>query len=1120
MATIQFHIYTDGIPGHSNFTLTDNDGNSITYGFNLRPSWYNPNESPVEGWGGLFDESEMLDVDPITGLPKRPHIDSSVIEISQAEFDAKMAIIDNLLHQTQQGAPLDYDSISNPNDPGDGRNCTEFNNDIFNEGRDIPGKFGDYFSTDDLVDGYNGRPVIPNIANNYLSPESQDGFLQGLGDKFRDNFIEFGEKYVGMLADAIDGPIQSLSDAIEGCLDGIFSPSDQADSDGGGDGTYRIVYYDPLTLDLDGDGLETVSALNGSGVLFDGNSDGIRTTSGWIKGDDGLLVRDINNNGAIDSGAELFGDSTALTNGGTAKNGFAALTDLDSNLDGKVDAQDTAFNELKVWRDLNQDGQSQAEELFTLDAVGVESLDTGYVNISGASTNLEGGYYREIGTFTRTDGTTGSMADINLMEDTFRSEYVDSIEIPPELQNLPDIQGMGRLRDLREAAAMSPALADILTNYVAAETRMEKKALLDGLLLEWAKTDPQYTEAPVQDWQYFVNWTYSNTSTNVIRLRRGESVPGYIAADGYDQPMLDQETLYRVRIIDAITGQAPTTFLDSVFKNEKTAYNNAYEDISDTIYNSLSRQTHLKLYFDAIDLTIDANGIGFDFTQVQQMLDSAYALNPDDAIADLTELIQNISPDLREAYWQESVPTLRTWAEATQDGITAETSALLDDLGIIVSSGEIMGTAKDNIIFSQDADDLVYGIDGDDTIYTGNGNDTVYGDNGNDSIYGEAGDDILNGGDGNDLLDGGTGADTMTGGKGDDTYIVDDAGDVVVEDLNEGLDTVQSSVSHTLSDNVENLVLTGSAAIDGTGNALANTITGNDADNVINSGNGGDSVSGGAGNDTITTGSGEDVVTGDAGDDTIITGSGNDIITGGIGNDHLEGWYGDDTYVFNIGDGSDTIYDGQFTKGHGYNTYVHNGYWGGNDTLKFGVGITASDLLVTQTATDMVIGIKDPNNPTATIDQLTDKITIEDFKNYGNRIENFEFADGTVLDIAQFTNLTGTAGDDTINYWHNTHDGVIDGGDGNDTINAIDANDILNGGGGADTINAGQGNNTVDGGDGNDVITTGNGVDIVSGGSGDDTIITNSGNDTLSGGTGNDHLEGWYGDDTYVFNIG
>ena len=120
-------------------------------------------------------------------------------------------------------------------------------------------------------------------------------------------------------------------------------------------------YSDPLALDLDGDGIETVGVGDWQNtVLFDHDGNGVREGTGWLSGDDGWLVRDLNANGTIDTGAELFGDNTILGNGTTAAEGFSALADLDSNADGVIDASDAAFGELQVWQDRNQDGFSQA----------------------------------------------------------------------------------------------------------------------------------------------------------------------------------------------------------------------------------------------------------------------------------------------------------------------------------------------------------------------------------------------------------------------------------------------------------------------------------------------------------------------------------------------------------------------------------------------------------------------------------------------------------------------------------------------------------------------------------------------------------------------------------------
>ena len=110
----------------------------------------------------------------------------------------------------------------------------------------------------------------------------------------------------------------------------------------------------PLAIDLDGDGIETISVDNG--VYFDHDGNGFAEKTGWIGSDDALLVRDINENGQIDNGSELFGNQTILSNGEKAANGFEALADLDSNHDGVFDGDDEAFGEIKVWQDFNQNG--------------------------------------------------------------------------------------------------------------------------------------------------------------------------------------------------------------------------------------------------------------------------------------------------------------------------------------------------------------------------------------------------------------------------------------------------------------------------------------------------------------------------------------------------------------------------------------------------------------------------------------------------------------------------------------------------------------------------------------------------------------------------------------------
>src|SRR4029453_18768391 len=112
-------------------------------------------------------------------------------------------------------------------------------------------------------------------------------------------------------------------------------------------------------------------------------------------------------------------------------------------------------------------------------------------------------------------------------------------------------------------------------------------------------------------------------------------------------------------------------------------------------------------------------------------------------------------------------------------------------------------------------------------------NNLIPGNDGNNLLMGLAGNDALTDDAGNDTLNGGVGADTMAGGLGNDTYVVDNPLDLVMEDAMEGTDTLLSSITHTLAVNDENLTLTGTAAINGTGNGLDNVIAGNIGANLL-----------------------------------------------------------------------------------------------------------------------------------------------------------------------------------------------------------------------------------------------------------------------------------------------
>jgi Ca2+-binding RTX toxin-like protein len=297
------------------------------------------------------------------------------------------------------------------------------------------------------------------------------------------------------------------------------------------------------------------------------------------------------------------------------------------------------------------------------------------------------------------------------------------------------------------------------------------------------------------------------------------------------------------------------------------------------------------------------------------------------------------------------------------------------------------------------------------------------------SLIGNTAINTLTGGAGNDTLNGAAGADILIGGAGNDSYVVDNASDSIVENANEGNDTVQSSVTYTLAANVDNLTLTGSTAISGTGNALDNVVTGNTAANTLTGGLGNDTLNGGTGADSMVGGAGNDVYyldntadkiteAANEGNDTVnssltltlganlenlvltgtaaVNGTGNELsnslvgnaavnlLTGAAGNDTLDGGAGNDTLTGGVG--NDTYVLG---RGYGTELIVENDAASGNtDVLQFMPGITSDQIWFRHVGNDLEVSIIG----------TSDKATLQNWY-LGNQyhLEQFKTSDGKTL---------------------------------------------------------------------------------------------------------------------------
>ena len=792
----------------------------------------------------------------------------------------------------------------------------------------------------------------------------------------------------------------------------------------------------PIILDLDGDGVETT----GRERYFDHNGDGFAELTKWVGKDDGLLVWDRDGNGRISDGSELFGNRTRLASGVLAANGFQALGELDTNGDGKVNASDPNWTKLRLWRDANGDGSSDASELLTLASLGIQSVNTAYTDSSFVDAN--GNEHRQVGTFTRTSGATGAASDVWFDADRMYSMANALVPVSPAIAALPFLEGQGVVYDLHQAMARDATngLKTLVQNFVLEQSAANRTSLFEQILFKWTGAGGVNPAA----WGPYIDG-------------RKVGVLNKVFASEFTQP--------------------------SVPAGAAVLLERAYHGVFEQLYAELMAQTHLKDTYSRIDYYWDAarQTVMGDFTVVAGDIQKQLAANPTTAKATLGEFARMVR-GLGMADSPSYLEFRRKFAEQSEE------------LAIVFDSGganPFSGGAGYDMLRGGDANEVLAGHAGGDDLNGGGGNDFLDGGTGNDYLDGGAGSDTYRFGRGG-------GQDAIyqnDGAPGKVDAILFDS-NVLPTDV-----TASSDGNHlTLSINgtTDRITVANYFYNQNTNNpykvdevrfangtvwsvatvrlkALEGTAAGErifgfaDTGDVLNGYDGADQLQGRAGNDTLNGCNGNDELYGE---------EGNDILIGGAGNDYLDGGVGSDTYRFGRGAGQDTIYQ-------------NDGAAGKVDAIVFESNVLPTD----------VTASSDGNHLTLAINGTTDRIIVGNYFYNANtnnpyKVDQIRFANGTAWNVAtvRLKALEGTAAGERIFGYADSAD-VLNGYDGVDQLLGRAGNDTLNGGNGNDELYGEEGNDILIGGAGNDYLDGGVGSDTYrfGRGAGQDTIYQNDG---------------------------
>lgn len=785
---------------------------------------------------------------------------------------------------------------------------------------------------------------------------------------------------------------------------------------------------DPLIIDLGEEGIKLTDVENG--VYFDLDNNGFAEKTAWIGTEDGFLALDINGNGIIDNGGELFGDQFVMHDGNISETGFEALSSLDENYDGIIDENDAVFEKLCVWIDSNHNGNTDENELKTLTESGIVSIDLNYV--SDGTVNVETGTMEAESSFvTLNTGDKKKISEFWFIVNSADTTHDGDVTVG----NVPNL----------EQALADDTDGDLLLLYIQFN----------------------YADNIAQKRYYLKKILYNITGADdILPDSRGGNI------DARDLHVIEQ---FMGREFDGVDGRNPNSNAAEILKS-------VYNNIENYYYTMMNLQSGFGQYMTLFPEIEDENCIKTVYTDSYDEY-LKHKINNGDNI-DI--LVYDLGNYLKSFDSINSTNEFDKFSD-TYSRISDHYKELVE---IINETYTYIGTYDDDQINTENTNNFIFGECGDDVFHGGSGNDLYFFDfyHGNDVIYDTGGkntiafseelsiddyDISINANMGFVLTNKCTGetislpgflehplnyefifnGEAQTIGGGESREVIEGTDDDDYLEARDGFNVFYGGDG--------NDTLAGGANID--------FMFGEDGDDLLLGRNGVNILFGGNGNDTIYDGDDGSYLNGGDGDDFLYGGGGADVLDGGAGNDYLQGDHGGDTYIFGRGYDTDII-----NASSDLNTIIIHNY-------------RASSMINTRNAhNDLIINFGSADS--------TDCLIIDHFFDYNsNRDFNFVFDDGTFLgqyDIkAKYAPIYGTEGDDWLAI-QNGDDGIIHGGAGNDGLSGGSGNDELYGEDGDDTLYGNDGNDILDGGAGNDILNGGNGTDtyIFAKGYGNDTI--------------------------------